>query len=127
MPINHSHRILIAEEEKMVADLLSLSLKEMGCQVRISSQEAQIRDGIIRWKPDMLLLDLFLPGCSGLDLLREFKSIGVRLGRPIPILVVSACGFREVVEQARELGAVDFILKPVDLDNFRQKALMYLP
>ncbi len=69
----------------------------------------------------MLLLDLFLPGCSGLDLLREFKSIGVRLGRPIPILVVSACGFREVVEQARELGAVDFILKPVDWITFDRR------
>lgn len=127
MPTNHSRRVLIAEEEKPVADLFSLSLQEMGCHVRVSSQEAQIRDGIIRWKPDLLVMDLFLTGCSGLDLLREFKTLGVRLGRPFPIMVVSALGFWEVVEQARALGAVDFILKPVDLDNFRQKALMYLP
>jgi two-component system, CitB family, response regulator CitB len=127
LPTNHSRRVLIAEEEKPVADLFSLSLQEMGCHVRVSSQEAQIRDGIIRWKPDLLVLDLFLTGCSGLDLLREFKTLGVRLGRPFPIMVVSALGFWEVVEQARALGAVDFILKPVDLDNFRQKALMYLP
>jgi CheY-like chemotaxis protein len=127
LPINRPNRVLIAEEEKTVADLFSLSLREMGCQVRVTSREAQIRDGIIRWKPDMLLLDLFLPGCSGLDLLREFKTLGVHLGRPFPILVISAFGFREVVEQAHALGAVDFILKPVDLDNFRQKALIYLP
>lgn len=127
MPINRPNRILIAEEEKSIADLFSLSLKEMGCQVRITCREEQIRDGIIRWKPDMLLLDLFLPGCSGMDLLREFKTLGASLGRPFPILVISALGFREVVEQSRELGAVDFILKPVDLDNFRQKVLLYLP
>jgi len=122
-----SHRVLIAEEEKVVADLFSLSLQEMGCQVRVTAKEDQIRDGFLRWKPHMLLLDLFLPGCSGLDLLREFHTLGMQSGRPIPILVVSALGFREVVQQARDLGAVDFILKPVDLDNFRQKALMYLP
>ncbi len=127
MPTHHNHRVLIAEEDKIVADLFSLTLKEMGCQVRVSSQESRIRDGLIQWKPDLLVLDLFLPGCSGLDLLREFTTLGTRLQRPIPILVVSALGFKEVVEQARELGAVDFILKPVDLDNFRQKALTYLP
>jgi len=99
----------------------------MGCQVRITNKETEIRDGIVRWKPDLLLLDLFMPGCSGLDLLREYISLGVKMGRPFPILVVSAMGFLEVVKQARELGAADFILKPIDLDNFRQKALMYLP
>jgi DNA-binding response OmpR family regulator len=118
---------LIAEEEKSIADLLSLSLQEMGCQVRVTAKEEQIRDGIIHWKPDLLVLDLFLAGCSGLDILRESKNLGIRLGRPFPILVVSALGFREVVEQAQEMGAVDFILKPIDLENFRQKALMVLP
>ncbi|GAP22489.1 response regulator [Leptolinea tardivitalis] len=127
MPVNRSNRVLIAEEDKCVADLLSLSLRELGCQVKITCQQNEIREGVIRWKPDMLLLDLILPGCSGLDLLREFHQLGNRLGRPFPILVVSALGFREVVQQAKALGAVDFILKPIDLDNFRQKVLMYLP
>jgi CheY-like chemotaxis protein len=101
-------------------------LQELGCHVKVTSQEAKIRDGMIRWKPDLLLIDLFLPGCSGLDLLREFKAMGNRLKRPIPILVISVLGFREIVEQAKELGAADFILKPVDLDVFRQKVMIYL-
>ncbi|HEX7557466.1 MAG TPA: response regulator [Leptolinea sp.] len=127
MPTARSNRVIIAEDERIVADLLSITLQEMGCQVHITNKETEIRDGIIRWKPDLLLLDLFLPGCSGLDLLRDYISLGVKTGRPIPILIVSAMGFLEVVKQARELGAADFILKPIDLDNFRQKALMYLP
>jgi DNA-binding response OmpR family regulator len=127
LPTARSNRVIIAEDERIVADLLSISLQEMGCQVRITNKETEIRDGIIRWKPDLLLLDLFLPGCSGLDLLRDYISLGVKTGRPFPILVVSAMGFLEVVKQARELGAADFILKPIDLDNFRQKTLMYLP
>ncbi len=110
-----------------MADLFSITLRELGCDVKVTYQETKIRDGFVQWKPDMVLLDLFLPGCSGLDLLREFRKMGIRLGRSVPILVVSSLGFREVVEQARELGAVDFILKPVDVDNFRQKALLYLP
>jgi len=127
LPTARSNRVIIAEDERIVADLLSITLQEMGCQVHITNKETEIRDGIVRWKPDLLLLDLFLPGCSGLDLLRDYISLGVKTGRPFPILVVSAMGFLEVVKQARELGAADFILKPIDLDNFRQKALMYLP
>jgi CheY-like chemotaxis protein len=124
---NHTSRVIIAEDDKVVADLLSLTLQEMGCQVRITSQETKIRHGMVQWKPDLILLDLFLPGCSGLDLLRELKSIAIKLKRPTPILVISAFGFREVVEQAQAMGAEDFILKPVDLDIFRQKVLTYLP
>jgi CheY-like chemotaxis protein len=126
LPTVPSKRVLIAEEDKIMADLFSLSLREMGCQVKIEYKETQIRDAVMRWKPDLLLLDLFLPGCSGLDLLREFSQTTTNSGKQLPILVVSSLGFKEVVEQARKLGAVDFVLKPVDLDNFRQKALTFL-
>lgn len=127
MPAIQAPKVLIAEEERITADLLSITLQELGCQVKVTSQEIMIRDGFLHWKPDLLLLDLFLPGCSGLDLLREFRHLEARMGRTTLIMVVSSLGFREVVEQARELGAIDFILKPIDVDNFRQKALMYLP
>jgi CheY-like chemotaxis protein len=126
LPAVSPHRVLIAEEEKIVADMFSLSLRELGCQVKIEFKEPQIRDAVLRWKPDLLLLDLFLPGCSGLDLLREFSQTATKSGRQLPILVVSSFGFKEVVEQARKLGAIDFVLKPVDLDTFRRKAITYL-
>ncbi len=127
MPAIQAPRVLIAEEERVTADLLSLTLEELGCQVKVTSQEAKIRDGIVQWKPDLVLLDLFLPGCSGLGLLREFHILSAGMGKKMPIMVISSLGFREVVQQAREQGAVDFILKPIDVENFRQKALMYLP
>ena len=126
MPSVSTHRVLIAEEDKIVADLFALSLREMGCQIKIEYKEQAIRDAVLRWKPDLLLLDLFLPGCSGLDLLREFSQTTTKAGKQLPILVVSSLGFKEVVEQARKLGAIDFVLKPVDLDNFRRKALTCL-
>jgi DNA-binding response OmpR family regulator len=62
-----------------------------------------------------------------LDILREFKSYCQKNGRSVPVLVISALGFREVVEQARKMGADDFIVKPIDLDVCRQKVLPYLP
>lgn len=106
--------------------MLSLALQNMGCDVRVSNQELNIRDGVIQWKPDLLLLDLVLPGCSGLDLLREFTSLSKRTGREMPVIIISSLGFREVVDQAKSLGAVDFVLKPVDLDSFRIKVMPYI-
>lgn len=127
MSLDRSRKVLIAEEDRMVADLLKLALEEMGCQVQIATKKHIILEGVLRWKPDLLLLDLFLPGCSGLDLLREFQVLQNGPGKALPILVISSLGFKEVVEQAILLGATDFLLKPIDLDVFRQKTLMYLP
>jgi two-component system, chemotaxis family, chemotaxis protein CheY len=58
-------------------------------------------------QPDLILLDIIMPGKTGIDVLRE-------IGQQARILVISAAGQEESIAQAKNLGARDFIVKPFD-------------
>ena len=65
-------------------------------------------------RPDLVLMDIRLPGKSGLDILRELRP-----GRPmpLPVMVVTAYGSSSVAIEAIQLGAYDYVVKPFDLDD----------
>ena len=102
-----SRHILIVEDEKKIADLLCDYLKEAG--FRTSTQDngnrviAQVKEG----SPDLILLDIMLPGKDGMELCREIRQVS-----NIPIIMITA----RVEEIDRllglELGADDYICKP---------------
>ena len=73
-----------------------------------------LADGI-RPRPIVILSDINMPGMDGLSLLREVKKV-----RPeIPVMMVTAYGDDERRRRATELGAAEFLTKPVDFDSLR--------
>jgi len=81
-----------------------------------SAEEAlqMLADGI-RPRPIVILSDINMPGMDGLSLLREVKKV-----RPeIPVMMVTAYGDDERRRRATELGAAEFLTKPVDFDSLR--------
>jgi two-component system chemotaxis response regulator CheY len=111
--------ILLIEEDRIVADLVSLTLERMGYKVKVTSKPSEILTLMAEVKPRLVLLDIFLPGWNGLDLLRDMKRAGWL--KTSKVLVLSALGFREVVQQAVMLGASDFLMKPFDVDVLVEK------
>ncbi len=65
--------------------------------------------------PDLLLLDILLPQMNGLDVLKQANSEKI-MGEQ-PILLLSSLAYREIVEQALQMGATDFIIKPFNVDD----------
>ncbi len=65
--------------------------------------------------PDLILLDLLMPEISGIDFLEKIKK--QKNHRDIPVIIVSAVGSQENISLTRELGAVSFISKPVNIDE----------
>ena len=63
--------------------------------------------------PDLILLDLLMPEISGFDFMKTYNDMNKK--RKIPVIVVSAVGTRENIKLSKELGAVSFINKPVDI------------
>lgn len=100
-------RILIAEDESRIATVLADYLQASALQARIVAQGDQVIAEVEQWQPNLLLLDLNLPGIDGLTLCKQ-----IRMTSKLPIIMVTA----RVDEVDRllglELGADDYICKP---------------
>ena len=102
-------KILIVEDEQSLLKLLELTFKGAGYGVvkAINGEEAQA--SIVKERPDLILLDILLPGESGLVILEKLK--GEKRTRDIPVVMLTNFSEPERVEQAKRLGAVDYLVK----------------
>ena len=92
-------RLLLIDDEPALADFLANAARETGFDPVITSEDQQFRDEFIAERPDMVALDLGMPGMDGVELLRFLASQDYRS----PVLIVS--GFdRRVLESAFRLG-----------------------
>lgn len=102
-------KILIVDDDNNIAELISLYLTKECYDTKIVNDGEQALIAFEHYKPNMLLLDLMLPGIDGYQVCRE-----VRAKSDVPIIMLSAKG--EVFDKVLglELGADDYILKPFD-------------
>lgn len=102
-------KILIVDDDNNIAELISLYLTKECYDTKIVNDGEQALIAFERYKPNMLLLDLMLPGIDGYQVCRE-----IRAKSDVPIIMLSAKG--EVFDKVLglELGADDYILKPFD-------------
>lgn len=99
--------VLVIEDEASYVEALEVALKREGFEVGSVPDGSQ---GMARFRedpPDIVLLDLMLPGMSGLDLLRKIRDIDAT-----PVIVVSAKDSEADIVTALELGADDYLTKP---------------
>ena len=116
--------ILIVDDEPDVADLFRQRFRRetrQGAyvlQFAMSAAEALERlGGDIEPPPIVILSDINMPGMDGLALLREVKA-----RRPeLPVIMVTAYGDEERRRRAAEIGAVDFLTKPIDFDFLKER------
>lgn len=105
-------RIVVAEDDPAILDVLRLILEEEGYTVEAVADAATLRD-FSHAHPDLLLLDIWMPGMDGRDLCRDLKRNEETRG--IPILLCSAN--RDGEQIARAAGADGFVAKPFDIDT----------
>ncbi len=103
-------RILIADDDPSVLESLSGVLRESGFDVTAADGRDSLMRELGRATPDLLLLDVIMPGADGVQVLQELK--GDARWRDIPVLMVSSLSPDEMTEKTFGLGAADFIRKP---------------
>lgn len=114
-------RVLIIEDNRDLAELLSLHLKDLGCEVRVAA------DGTVGFRQaqashcDAIILDLMLPGMQGLELCRRLRA----QARYIPILMLTAKSAENDRVAGLDIGADDYITKPFSMPELmaRVKAI----
>jgi len=105
-----SKQVFIVDDEQSIAKLLSFWVKDKwGYEVEIfSNSESMLKK--INSKPDLILLDIMLPGLDGIETLRRVKQIDEHL----PVIMLSAQGRIDVAVDAIKYGAYDYFSKPID-------------
>jgi Tfp pilus assembly pilus retraction ATPase PilT/ActR/RegA family two-component response regulator len=104
-------RILVVEDEAALGDVLREMLMAEGYEVMAASNGAEALRIVYRERPDLVLSDIRMPGMDGIELLRRVRSD--LSTHQTPVVLLTAVGGRETETQALELGADDYIGKPV--------------
>lgn len=103
-------KLLLVEDEEDIADLIKLQAELAGYKIAIEYDGLNGLRAVEREKPDLVILDVMLPGQSGLDVCRKIKNNPNT--RNIPVIMISAKGEEIDVVLGLELGADDYISKP---------------
>jgi two-component system nitrogen regulation response regulator NtrX len=104
--------ILVVDDEPDIRDLVRDILEDEGYVVAIAENAAAAREARRAQRPDLILLDIWMPDTDGISLLKEWSE-GDHL--PCPIIMMSGHGTVETAVEATRLGAYDFIEKPLSM------------
>lgn len=102
-------KILVVEDDKFLRELFVRKMFNEGFDVDSAIDAEQAFDVLKNKKPEIILLDLILPGVDGFEILTQIKKDDNL--KHIPVMVISNLGQKEDIDRAIELGAVDFLIK----------------
>jgi DNA-binding response OmpR family regulator len=114
-----SYRVVAVDDNAVVTGLIAAVLGDLGYEVETAPAGGEALVTLQRNPPDLLILDLQMPGLDGMEVLRILHQ--EHLCQGVPVLVLTGESDLHYVERARELGAVGYLLKPFRADDLRAK------
>ena len=106
--------ILVVDDELGIRDLHSEILNDEGHQVELAENAAQARAARSRSRPDLVLLDIWMPDTDGVTLLKEWSSSGLL---SMPVIMMSGHATIDTAVEATKIGAMAFLEKPITLQK----------
>jgi DNA-binding NtrC family response regulator len=106
--------ILVVDDELGIRDLLSEILNDEGHNVELAENAAQARAARVRARPDLVLLDIWMPDTDGVTLLKEWSTTGLL---SMPVIMMSGHATIETAVEATKIGAQSFLEKPITLQK----------
>jgi DNA-binding response OmpR family regulator len=114
-----ARRILVIDDDEVFRSILRQALERSGFEV---SEAASGREAQSRWKaaaPDLILLDIMMPDVDGVTLCREIRA--QESLQDVPVVMLSALGDAQTVNDALLFGATDYLVKPADITAIVEK------
>ena len=107
-----SGTVLVVDDEPDIRSTVKEILEDEGYEVALAANAAAAREARLRLRPDVVLLDIWMPDLDGISLLREWSEGGALT---FPVIMMSGHGTVETAVEATRLGAWDFVEKPISL------------
>ncbi|HHQ40984.1 MAG TPA: response regulator [Chromatiales bacterium] len=108
-PSREAARVLVVDDDRLVLATVAGGLREAGYVVDTAESAREARERVEAARPDIALLDVRMPGETGIELARWLRA------RDIPFLFLTAYGDASIVREAVEEGALGYLIKPVDV------------
>ncbi len=106
--------ILVVDDELGIRDLLQEILNDEGHTVEVAENAQQAREARLRDRPDLVLLDIWMPDTDGVTLLKEWSSCGALT---MPVIMMSGHATIDTAVEATKIGALAFLEKPITMQK----------
>jgi two-component system response regulator (stage 0 sporulation protein F) len=115
-------KILIVDDQFGIRILLTEIFKKEGYSTFHAANGLQAIDLVQNEKPDLILLDMKIPGMDGVEILRRVRQINT----DVKVIIMTAYGELDMIQEAKNLGALTYFSKPFDIDEIRSSVNEYL-
>lgn len=105
------YRIMVVDDDPQLAEYHALILQEAGMTTLTVNDPLQVMSPLFEFKPDLILMDMYMPGCNGMELGKVIRQIGVYFS--IPIIFLSSETDSDKQFQAMRVGGDEFLTKPI--------------
>ncbi len=112
------HRILIVDDQIGIRRLLTEVFREYGYQIETCSSGMKALEIMTEFKPDLVLMDVKMPGMNGIDVLKRIREDN---DSQIKVILMTAYGDQQHMNKAEELGVDRFIIKPFDINELKEQ------
>lgn len=118
-----SGKILIVDDQFGIRILLNEVLHKAGYKTFQAANGIQALEILNNDSPDLVLLDMKIPGMDGIEILKRMKAVNP----DIRVIIMTAYGELDMIQEAKDLGAMMHFAKPFDIDDIRNAVREYLP
>jgi two-component system, response regulator, stage 0 sporulation protein F len=112
-------RLLIIDDDVTICDFLKSFFSQRGYEVFVANDGKQAVIVVKKERPDIVLLDIRMPGSSGIEVLQDIKETD----KSSKVIIMSAVSEETVIKLAMKYGAVDYITKPFSLEGLERDVL----
>lgn len=112
-------RILVVDDEPELVKAIQIRLQQAGYESLVACDGQEGLDKARKEKPDLILLDIMMPGMDGLQALAKLKEEATT--KSIPVVMLTAKSQADDIDSAIKLGAVDYVVKPFEAVVFLEK------
>jgi two-component system response regulator (stage 0 sporulation protein F) len=118
-----NEKILIVDDQYGIRILLNEVFQKAGYQTFQAANGFQALEIVDKHKPDLVLLDMKIPGMDGIEILKRMRVVEP----DIRVIIMTAYGELDMIQEAKDLGALTHFAKPFDIDEIRDAVRKYLP
>lgn len=115
-------KVLIVDDQFGIRILLNEVFQKEGYQTFQAANGVQALEILTKDNPDIVLLDMKIPGMDGIEILKRMK----KLNQDIRVIIMTAYGELDMIQEAKDLGALTHFAKPFDIDDLREAVKKYI-